>query len=198
VAVDYGRLAENLRGFYDFTNKVVLFVGAGGGQLLHPRVGAKKLIAIDQSVEALKELKANITAKGLQDSVEVVGAKFEDVALSGDVVYFEFCLHEMADPRKALAHARTLAPDIVVFDHLPDSDWAFYAAEEDKVHRSAEAIKRFGVRRCEAFLTEQRFKDYAELLAKVTVQGDLAVQRVQSFVGATNIVIPMSCELALL
>ena len=54
---------------------------------------------------------ANVPAKGLQDSVEVVGSKFEDVALSGDVAYFEFCLHEMADPNAALTHAKDLAPD---------------------------------------------------------------------------------------
>ena len=55
--------------------------------------------------------------------MEVVGSKFEDVALSGDVVYFEFCLHEMADPQKALTHAKNLARDTVVFDHSPDSEW---------------------------------------------------------------------------
>ncbi len=37
------------------------------------------------------------------------------------------------DPQKALAYARTLAPKIVVFDHSPGSEWAFYAAEEGKV-----------------------------------------------------------------
>ena len=36
------------------------------------------------------------------------------VILHGDVVYFEFCLHEMDDPAKALIHAKSLAPDIVV------------------------------------------------------------------------------------
>ena len=88
MAADYGQMADNLRCFYDFTGKVVLFVGAGGKQLLDPSAGTKKLIAIDQDVEALRELAANVAAKGIQDSVEVVGSKFEDVALSGDVVYF--------------------------------------------------------------------------------------------------------------
>jgi hypothetical protein len=91
-----------------------------------------------------------------------------------------------------------LAPDIVVFDHLVDSDWVFYAAEGDKVRRRADAMKRFGVRRRETFRTEQRFRDYAELLAKVTVQGAVTIQRAQHFAGATNIVIPMSYELAVL
>ncbi|MBI3644747.1 MAG: hypothetical protein HY233_02095 [Acidobacteriales bacterium] len=198
MATDYAQLTENLLRFYDFTNKVVLFVGAGGRQLLDPSAGTKKLIAIDQDVEALREPAANVAAKGVQDSVEVVGGKFEDVALSGDVAYFEFCLHEMADPQKALTHAKNLARDIVIFDHAPESEWIFCGAEEDKVRRSAQAMERFGLRRHEKFHTEQRFEDYAELLAKVSAQGPVAIQRTQRFAGATNIVIPMRYELNLL
>lgn len=161
MATDYHQLTENLCRFYDFSGKTVLFVGAGGRQLLDPSIKTRKLFAIDQDVEALRELKTNVAAKGMQDCVDIVGSSFEEVALRGDVVYFEFCLHEMDDPQKALTHARTLAPDIVVFDHLPGSDWVFHAAEEDKVRRSAEAMERFGVRRRETFCTEQRFRYYA-------------------------------------
>ncbi len=198
MATDYAQLTKNLLCFYDFTNKTVLFVGAGGRQLLDPSAGTRKLIAIDQDVEALRELAANVAAKGIEDSVEVVGGKFEDVARSGDVVYFEFCLHEMADPQKALTHAKNLAPDIVVFDHSPDSEWIFYGAEEDKVRRSTQTMERFGLRGRERFHTEQRFADYAELLAKVSAQGPVAIERTQRFAGATNIVIPMRYELNLL
>jgi len=198
LATDYGKLTENLHRFYDFTGKVVLFVGAGGRQLLDSSIRTKKVIAIDENAQSLKELEANIAAKGMQDSVEIVGSRFGDVSARGDVVYFEFCLHEMDDPQQALSHARALAPDMVVFDHLPGSEWVFHAAEEDKVRRSAEAMERFGVRRRETFRTEQRFQDYDELLAKVRVQGATAIDRAQRFTGATNIVIPMTYELALL
>jgi len=198
LATDYAQLTANLLHFYNFTNKVVLFVGAGGTQLLALSAGTKKLIAIDQDVAALQELSAKVAADGLQDSAEVIGSKFEDVTQSGDVVYFEFCLHEMADPQKALTHARNLAHDIVVFDHSPDSEWIFYGAEEDKVPISAYAMERFGVRRHQKFQTEQRFGDFAELLAKVSPQGTTAIERVQRFAGATNIVIPMRYELNLL
>jgi len=198
LAADYGQFTENLCRFYDFTNKVVLFVGAGGRQLLDPTLKTKKLIAIDQDVEALSEMSTNIAERCLQDSVHVLGAHFEEVTLPGDVVYFEFCVHEMVDPQKALIHARTLAPDIVVFDHLPGSEWVFYAAEEGKVWRGAEAMRRFGVRRQKTFRTEQRFRDHAELLAKVAAQGTVAIERAQRFASATNIVIPMSYVLALL
>ena len=198
MAADYGQLTKDLSRFYDFTSKVVLCVGSGSRQLLDPALRTKKLIAIDHDVEAIRELERNIAAKGIQDSVHVICAHFEDVTLLGDVVYFEFCLHEMVDPQNALTHAKTLAPDIVVFDHLPRSEWVFHAAEEDKVHRSAKAMKRFGVRRRETFRTEQRFRDRAELLAKVTGQRAVAIERAQRFADTTNIVIPMSYELALL
>ncbi len=198
MATDYAQLTRDLLRFYDFTNKVVLFVGAGGKQLLDSSAGTRKLIAIDQDIEALKDLAANVAAQGIQDSVEVVGGKFEDVVLSGDVVYFEFCLHEMADPQKALNHARSLARDIVVFDHSQDSEWIFYGAEEDKVRSSTQAMEHFGLRGHEKFRTEQRFADYAELLSKVRAQGPIAIQRTERFAGVANIVIPMRYELNLL
>lgn len=196
--LDYRQLTENLHRFYDFADKVVLFVGAGGRQLLDPSTRTRKLIAIDENAESLKELEANIVAKGMQNSVEIVNSRFEDFTARGDVVYFEFCLHEMDDPQQALSHARRLASDMVVYDHLPGSEWIFYGAEEDKVRRSAEAMERFGVRRRETFRAEQRFANYDELLAKVSVQGATAVQRAQRFAGTTDIVIPMTYGLALL
>ena len=197
MAADYALMRQNLRRFYDFTNKVVLYVGAGGKQLLDPSIPTKKLIAIDQNAETLAELQANVAAKGMSN-VDVLAARFEDITQRGDVVYFEFCLHEMADPEKALRRARTLAPDVVVYDHLPDSEWVFHGAEEDKVRDSAAAMERFGIRRHEEFCTDQRFQDYAELLAKVSVQGAVAIARAQKFKDATNIVIPMRYGLALL
>jgi len=198
LPTDYAKLSENLFRFYNFTNKVVLFIGAGGRQLLDPATRTKKLIAIDRDVEALRELKAKVTAQGLQDSVEVIGASFEEVTARGDTIYFEFCLHEMDDPEKALLHAKSLAPDIVVYDHSPGSEWIYYGAEEDKVACSAAVMHRFGIRRRQTFEAEQRFTNFAELLAKVSPQGLLAIERIQQFAGAANIVIPMSYELNLL
>ena len=198
MATDYASLTENLLRFYDFRSKVVLFVGAGGRQLLEPTAGTKKLIAIDRDIATLTELSTKVASKGMGEAVEVVARKFEDVRLSADVVYFEFCLHEMADPLQALAHAKTLARDIVVYDHSQGSEWIFYAAEEDMVRRSAQAIKRFGLRRRERFYAEQHFSDHTELLARVTPQGTTAIERVQRFTGFENIVIPMRYELDLL
>jgi len=105
--------------------------------------------SIDRDGENLQAFDANIFAQGKRDSADVIVSSFESVTVSGVVVYFEFCLHEMTDPYGALTHARALARNIVVFDHFAGSDWSFYAAEEDKVWRSTDAMKRFGIRRCQ-------------------------------------------------
>lgn len=198
VAVNSRELSANLAQFYDFTGKIVLYVGAGGAQPLIPDVRIKKVIAIDSSVEALEKFASNFGAKGRPECVSMVALAFESVMLSGDVVYFEFCLHEMADPYGALVHARALAPDIVVLDHLPDSDWSFYAAEEEKVRHSTKAIERLGSRRRVALQTDQRFTDYKELHGKVASQGAVAIERARHFASLTDIVIPLRYQLALL
>lgn len=198
MATDYAKMTQNLCDFYDFPGKTVLFIGAAGRQLLNPAIGTKKVIAIDKDIDGLRELKTKIAAQGRQDSIEVVGAKFEDVTVQGDVVYFEFCFHEMDDPESALLHAKSLAPDLVVYDHSPGSEWIYYGAEETNVLRSSAVMARFGIRRRQTFHAEQQFGDYAELLAKVSPQGALAIERIQRFATATNIIIPMSYELNLL
>jgi hypothetical protein len=198
MATDYVRLSRDLSRFYDFTGKVVLYVGAGGRQLLDPVVRTRRWIAIDKDPEALRQLGAELAAKGLHDSVEVIGARFEEVTHPGDVVYFEFCLHEMDDPAEALIHARELAPDIVVYDHSVGSEWIYLGAEEDKVALSSATMERFGIRRREKCFAEQRFGGFDELLAKVAPQGATAIERAQRFAEATNIVIPMAYELNLL
>lgn len=85
-----------------------------------------------------------------------------------------------------------------MYDHSPGSEWIYYGAEEDKVARSSAVMHRFGIRRCQTFEAEQRFTNFAELLAKASRQGPLAIERIQRFAGATNIVIPMNYELNLL
>jgi hypothetical protein len=62
--VNYAQLTENLLHFYDFTDKIVLFVGAGNRQLFDPFINIKKLIAIDRNIEALGELKKEAAARG--------------------------------------------------------------------------------------------------------------------------------------
>jgi Methyltransferase domain len=199
MATDFNQLRRSLRDFYDFTGKVILLVGAGTGQLLDPSIRPKQLIAIDPDLDALTAFEARVAANGMQDFVDVVHGRFEEVVLSGDVVYFEFCLHEIEDPSEALKHARTLAPDILIFDHAADSPWSYYAAEDDKVRRSDAAIRHLGPRRRRQFAAEQHFANLPELLAKLASQGETAIARAQhDFASSGKLAIQMPCELVLI
>ena len=198
MATDVGLVVRNLLDFYPFAGKTVVSVGAGGGQLVEYGREARRVVAVDGDAEALRRLADVLAAKGLAERFELVCSDVHDVTESGDVVLFEFALHEMPDPSRALAHAKSLARDVVVLDHAPGSEWAWHVVEEEKVRRSAEAMRRLGVRAERLFLGEQLFADHVELLARVSVQGPLAVERAERFRGAGEIVIPFCYEAVLL
>lgn len=198
MAADYKQMAQNIREFYSFSGKTVLGVGAGGGPLTDLVLESRKLIVIDREPAAIRHWQAKVAAEGLQDRVDVLHADFCETSPRGDVVYFEFCLHEMTDPGQALRHALTLAPEVLVFDHLPDSEWAFHAAEEDKVRRSTDALANFACTRRQEFRTEQRFPEYQQLVEKVSPQGKVALERAERYRGMTDIAIPMTYGLTLL
>jgi predicted RNA methylase len=198
MAVDLRRVVEYLRGFYDFTDRVLLWVGAGGGQFLDVYREARRILAVDSDAEALRRLGEAVAAKGLEDRTELRQADFFEVTSRAEVVLFEFCLHEMPDPAEALLHARSLAPEVVVFDHAPGSEWTHYTVEEEKVRRSTEAMERSGIKRRSTFHGEHRFEDHAELLAKVGSQGPTAIARIARFREQRDIVIPLVYGAALL
>jgi|SRR5271165_5771666 len=198
MAADYEQMARNIRQFYSFSGKTVLGVGAGGGPLTGLVLEARKLIVIEKDPTAIRPWEAKVAAEGLQVQVDVIQADFCETSPRGDVVYFEFCLHEMNDPRQALRHALALAPEVLIFDHLPDSEWAFHAAEEDKVRRSTDALAEFTCARHKAFRTEQRFAEYQQLVDKVSRQGEVALQRAERYRGTAEIAIPMTYGLTLL
>jgi tRNA G37 N-methylase Trm5 len=198
VVTDIRQLTDNLRGFHDLQGRVILSVGAGGGQFLDVYREARRILAVDSDPAALRQLEAAVAARGLQDRVELVQGDFFEVDRRGEVVLFEFCLHEMPDPAKALERARSLASEVVVFDHAPGSEWAYHTVEEDKVRRSTEAMEGCGIRRRAVFHGEQRFRDYAELRDKVARQGPTAIERIAPFQDRRDIVIPMHYLAALL
>ena len=198
MVVDRSRLTANLTRFYDFKGKSVVYVGAGRGQLLGPASGVNRVVAVDSDAESLDGFRSEAKTKWAGIPIKFVPRDFETVNLKGDVVYLEFCLHEMPDPRRALDHAHSLAPDIVVIDHLPKSEWIFYGAEEAHVLRSTKAAESFGIRRREKFTAQQKFKDYEELKARLTEQGEVALRRVLALKGTRDIRIPMDYGLYLL
>ena len=200
MATDYALMIRNLMAFYDFTEKTLVSIGAGGGQLAGYGQPARRVVAIDQDDAALDQLRAAIVKGNMVEKFELLRGDFltMDLPTRGDVALFDFCLHEMADAALALTRAGKLASDVVVFDHGRTSAWAYYVAEETKVDLAWRTVERFELIRHREFATEQRFKDHAELLAKVKPQGEIAIRRIEEFKDRTGIIIPMTYELALI
>jgi tRNA G37 N-methylase Trm5 len=198
VAVDIKALIAELTSFYDFRDKTVVSVGAGGGQMVEFARAAKMVIAVDRDPVALEKLRESLAAARLEDIVSPVLSDFEGITARADVVLFEFSLHEMDDPESALKHAATLAPDVVIFDHWPGSEWSYYAGEEAKVAAAWTAISRFVPQKKERRETTQVFEKYEDLFQKLKVMGETSLSRIKKYEGRRDIRIPMLYGLALI
>ncbi len=53
MATDIRQLTDNLRSFHDLRGRVILSVGAGGGQFLDAYRDAAKIVAVDSDPAAL-------------------------------------------------------------------------------------------------------------------------------------------------
>lgn len=198
MATDYAAIVAKLEAFYDFTGKAVLHVGAGTGLFIDYAKRAGSVLAVDSDSAALEQLRVKLQQKGLEERVTIRNIPFEIVEWSGDVVLIEFCLHEIPDPEAALARARGMAPDVVVFDHAAGSDWCRYTLEAEKVAGSWAAVRRASPVREQAFQAVQAFDTYADLAAKLKPLGEPGFQAIESFVGRRGIEIDMPYAAALL
>jgi tRNA G37 N-methylase Trm5 len=198
MATDIKTIVANLLAFYDFRDRTIISIGAGGGQFIEYGRTAGKVIAVDNDPSAMEKLRENLKLSGLEDKFTTVVEDFDRTALRGDAVLFEFCLHEMKDPEAAVKHARSLAPDVIIIDHWPGSEWSFIAAEEAKVAAGWQVLMRFAFKKEQKHDTVQIFKEYDELYAKVKGQGETSIARIVKYKGKTDIVIPMSYGLVLI
>lgn len=128
MATDNKRIVKNLSEFYDFNNQTIIIVGAGGGQFIAYGYMSKKVYAIDNNEPSLYKLKNKLLQTKISDKFTLIYSDFCHTNLIGEVVFFEFCLHEMKDPVTALKHAQTMAPNILIADHWPGSEWAYMVA----------------------------------------------------------------------
>jgi SAM-dependent methyltransferase len=198
VATDIAMVIANLTSFYDFKDKSVVHVGAGGGQLVGYAVNARQVVAIDPDAEAIARLRPAIEALGLGGRFTIRQAEFESASDLADVVFFEFCLHEMADPDAALRHARTLAPEALVLDHVPESRWTWHTAETSKTERSWAAVERAGIRADRRFHGRQLFANVEALVTRLASLGEPAVSRARALGDATGIDIEMIYRVAVI
>lgn len=198
MATDVTEVLANLLRFHDFMAKLMISVEAGGGQVAGYGGVARKVIAVDPDAAALAALAKRAHALGIAERFVLLEKDFMAVTECADVVLFESSLHEMPDHGGALAHAATLAPDIVVIDQAPGSPWAHVVDETEKVVASWAAVTARGTRHTGAFDAVQRLAFYQELLEKVRRQGAESIRRIELWRGCSGITIPMAYRMALL
>lgn len=196
--VDPKALVNNLINFYDFRDKTVLAVGAGGGQITDYAEVAKKVIAIDINPKAMESLKNVLEQKQLMHKFEMIISDFMALNIQADVVYFEFSLHEMPDPLAALQHASRLAPEILIFDHLPESKWIYCAVEEDHVANAWKAVEKQSPTKRARFEGLQFFNNYSEIVTKLQNIDEPCASRIAEFKFQTNFTIPMPYGIAVI
>ena len=198
MATDIWKIINNLLEFYDFNNQIIIAVGAGGGQLIEYGRVAKAVLAIDYDKEALQKLRENLIRSELDNKFTLFHSDFYHFRLKGDVVMFEFCFHEMEDPEAALKHALTMAPHVIILDHWPDSEWAYYGDEEKLIAKSWKTLELFQLLKVHKFDTFQFFNDYEEIYQKVKGQGENSIKKINDFKDKKNFTIPMSYGIALI
>ncbi len=198
MATDIKQIINNLLDFYDFTDKIIVSVGAGGGQLIEYGRNAKQVIAIDNDAAALQLLRIKLNASGLNEKFTIIHSDFYQTQIKSDIVLFEFSLHEIENPALAIAHAKTIAADIVILDHSPDSEWAFLADEDEKVRRAWSIINTSNIKDSQQYHTNQSFKNYNELYDKLKIQGENSINRISKYKLLSEISILMNYGLVLL
>lgn len=198
MATDIALILRRLEAFYAFDGKTVLHVGAGGGQFIAYAARAGRVVAVDPDPEAVDRLKGAVRDAHLADRVHVLQTDFFSVTQTADVAFFEFCLHEIPDPARALAHARTLAPETLVADHAPGSRWSWFCGEEDKVRGSWEAVDALRPALAARFIGRQEFRDFGELDAKIGMLGEPTTGRIAGYRDQADFTIEMPYRFALI
>jgi hypothetical protein len=155
-------------------------------------------LALDNDAEELRKLRENLKKAGLEDRFTPILGDFFEARLKGDGVLFEFCLHEMPDPKAAVRHAQTMAPDVIIIDHWPDSVWSYYTGEDRKVAGSWAALESFSLRKRQKYDAVHFFRDYDELYKKLKDQGEPSLSRIEKFRSQKDISIPMSYSIAVI
>ena len=79
MATDIAKVIANLASFYDFSNKSVVHVGAGGGQFIGYASDARHVVAVDPDAAALGPLRAAIGRLGVGDQFTVRQSRFESL-----------------------------------------------------------------------------------------------------------------------
>lgn len=197
MGTDLAALVARLRAFKDPAGLEVLAVGCGGGQLAAYLAGARSIVAVDIDGQALERFSEALNALGAKAAPRCIQGPPEAWDGRADLAFFEFCLHEMPDPGGALDHARRRASAVMVADHYPGSIWALCTGEGEKVERAWRAAEARRPAAVEVVDAVQAFRDYDELKARVTSQGEPALSYIRRYGSQRDLRIPMRWAMAL-
>jgi hypothetical protein len=194
---DAQKIDKDLLEFYDFEDRTVITVGAGEGRFTEYGRNSTHVFTIDCNEDALVRFKETLDKAKLDYKFTLIRSDFYDCKKKGDVVLFEFCLHEMTDTKAAIMHALTMAPNVLITDWWPDSEWAYIADENEKVLNSWKSINKLNLKKVKRVDSQKFFRDYDELYQKVKSRGEKAVQRIEKYKDMTDFSIPVSYGIAL-
>jgi len=62
MPTDLDLIVANLTSFHDFSGKIVIHVGAGGGQLIGYAASCRKVVAVDNDPSALERLEQRVAS----------------------------------------------------------------------------------------------------------------------------------------
>jgi hypothetical protein len=192
MATDAKKINKNLLEFYDFENQTIISVGTGVGQFIEYGRHSTHVFAVDKDEEALSRFKDKLNRNQLDYKFTLIRTDFYDYKKKGDIVLFDFCLHEMHDPKTAILHALTMAPNILITEYWPDSEWAYIADEDEKVQHSWHSLNKLNLRKVKRYDTSLFFHDYDELYQKVSIRGEKSIERISKYKDMKDFMIPMS------
>jgi len=198
MSADLNKMINNLLNFYDFDNKTAISIGAGGGQFFEYAFKTKSVIAVDIDINGIESLKRCLVKEGILDKFTLVHSDFYDFKAEGDILMFDYCLHEIMNPCKAIKHALTMSQEVLINDHWTESEWAYIVDEEEKVKESWKVIRNINSYKIERYDTFQFFHDYNDLYQKVKGKGENTIARIEKYRNLKKISIPMSYGMALI
>jgi ubiquinone/menaquinone biosynthesis C-methylase UbiE len=195
MIVNPKEMINNIDAFIDFSNKTVMIVGAGGGQLMGYAGTANQIIAVDNNKEAIEQLEKRIRNSELINKYKTIMSDFESVNEKVDILVFEFSLHEMENIQKAIEHAKEIAGRVIIFDHVYDSEWVTIVQENNKIETEDKILNSIAVIRQAHFHAMQAFVQYDDLKKKVECQGEGAIKAIRKYLDKEDITIDMEYKL---
>lgn len=198
MGINISEIIKNLIGFYNLNGKSIIHVGIGSGIFTGYTNSAKKIFAYDNNPTIENNLRSKLTSEKALDKYEINIIDFFKCKNKADVVFFEFCLHEIEYPLKALEFAKTISDDILIIDHAITSEWSHYTLETEKLKKSWNAINTFTIKKHCTFKEYQHFNYFTDLKTKLSILGEECMKGIEIFENKSDIYIPMPYEICLI